>query len=161
MLLYVYKSLIGGAKMTEAKKDESRSTEEMLAEVLRCQKKRLWYMRITSIVIVLFVIILTAALFRIVPRAAELVDQVHTEVKKVDRIIDEDVPESLANINKLVTDTDKMMENVNGVLDENTDAVTDTVKKLNEIDFDSLNDAIKNLNDVVKPLSDFFKGFGR
>ena len=80
-------------------------------------------------------------------------------MKKVDRIIDEDVPESLANINKLVTDTDKMMENVNGVLDENTDAVTDTVKKLNEIDFDSLNDAIKNLNDVVKPLSDFFKGF--
>ncbi|MBQ1729422.1 MAG: hypothetical protein II036_03610, partial [Oscillospiraceae bacterium] len=74
---------------------------------------------------------------------------------------DEDITEGISNINELVEETDKMMENVNGVLDENTDAVTDTVKKLNEIDFDSLNEAIKNLNDVVKPLSDFFKGFGR
>ncbi len=146
--------------MTELSK-ETKTTEGMLSEILRCQKKRLWYMRITCIVVVIFLAILTATLFRIVPRVSELMDQMQTELKKIDRLIDEDITEGISNINELVEETDKMMENVNGVLDENTDAVTDTVKKLNEIDFDSLNEAIKSLNDVVKPLSDFFKGFGR
>jgi hypothetical protein len=41
------------------------------------------------------------------------------------------------------------------MVENNTEAITETVQKLNNVDFETLNNAIKNLNDAIEPLARF------
>ena len=66
---------------------------------------------------------------------------------------------SLAEVDTLIGEAGTLINNTNSMVETNTDAVTDTIQKLNEVDFEGLNSAIQNLNDVVEPLSNFARMF--
>ena len=66
---------------------------------------------------------------------------------------------SLAEVDALIGEAGTLINNTNSMVETNTDAVTDTIQKLNEVDFEGLNSAIQNLNDVVEPLSNFARMF--
>lgn len=53
---------------------------------------------------------------------------------------------------------DSMTESVNGVVTDNTDAVTEALEEINSIDIETLNQAISDLSAVVRPLANFFGG---
>lgn len=131
--------------------NELLNSEDKLSAMLKYQKKQTLHSRITMIAVLLFVVFFVLTVFAVVPRVVSLSEKANdtletaeTELHKVDTALD---------------DVSKLIGSVNNMVDDNTDAIGETVKKLNGIDFDSLNDAIKNLNDVIKPLSDFFKNF--
>ena len=65
----------------------------------------------------------------------------------------------IAEVREIAGNTGTMVENANTVISEagamieqNTGAVTEAVQKLNGVDFEKLNEAIRNLNDAVAPL---------
>lgn len=72
----------------------------------------------------------------------------------------------IAELDGMVADLEEPISNL-GTLVENLDsfatssekAVHQAMDKLNTIDFDTLNSAIKNLSDVVEPLAKFFNVF--
>ena len=64
----------------------------------------------------------------------------------------EDITTDLAN-----TDIQGMMDNVNSLVLASEESITDAVKKIEDIDIDSLNKAIQDLQAVVSPLSKLFK----
>ena len=58
-------------------------------------------------------------------------------------------------------DLGSMVDNVDSLVTSSQNGVEQAMKKLNSIDFDTLNKAIKNLSDVVEPLAKFFNVFNR
>ena len=57
------------------------------------------------------------------------------------------------------TDIDGMINNVNRLVTSSQQDVEDALSKVNAIDFDSLNKAIKDLSDVIAPLAKFVNLF--
>jgi hypothetical protein len=112
---------------------------ELLRQLLAYQKKEARHARVTAWVSFLLALVILAALVLAVPKAVKLVKGVETTLAKVDVMTDA-AEELVANANTMVL--------------KNTDAVTETIRKLNELDFDSLNNAIRNLDDAVRPLAE-------
>ena len=115
-----------------------RNTQDgFMAEFLDCQKKLLRQSRISLIMNIVLALALIAALAVLVPQARAELD--HAEA-------------SLTEIDRLVADTEELVGGANEMIAD-TGAVTEAVQKLNEVDFETLNDAINNLNNAISPLS--------
>ncbi len=56
-------------------------------------------------------------------------------------------------------DFEGMVEDVDTLVNESNDSLNTAMRRLNSIDFETLNKAIKNLNDTVEPLAKFFNRF--
>lgn len=106
-------------------------------------------------------ILIMAVMF--VPKLDTLVTQVSGFVDNAEKVVE--------NLNTISTDLAEldlstMMENMNGLITDVDDLITttregleDTMEKIDKIDFDALNKAIKDLADVIEPLAKFFNGF--
>ena len=56
-------------------------------------------------------------------------------------------------------DFGKVFDNVNSLVDSSSKAVEQTMDKVDQMDIESLNNAISDLNDVVAPMAEFFGRF--
>ena len=119
----------------EPEKNEMEPQGGQWEELLKVQKKVLLHTRITTI----FNILLSLALL------AAVVMTVHWTNEKI-----EHMESSLAAIDRLVEDAGTLVESTNTMVTDNADAVTETVQKLNEVDFEGLNDAIGHLNTAIQ-----------
>ena len=54
-------------------------------------------------------------------------------------------------------DLSQMVENINALVTTSQSGVEEALGKINEIDFETLNQAVEDLSKVVKPLADFAK----
>ncbi len=81
----------------------------------------------------------------------ESVNGMMGEVQSVVNNLDKSTQE-LAAIN-----LDEMLDNVNGLVETSEKSVQDTVKKIDNVDLDSLNKAIKDLSTIIAPLAKLFK----
>ena len=50
-----------------------------------------------------------------------------------------------------------MLDNVNSLVNTSEKSVQDTVKKIDDVDLDSLNKAIKDLSTIISPLAKLFR----
>ena len=124
---------------------QGQSTDELLRQLLAYQKREARNSRITACISVFLALVVLAALALLVPRALKLVEGVENTIAKVD----------------LMTDSaEELVGNANDMILKNTDAVTETVQKLNELDFDSLNNAIHDLENTVRPLAELMRKLG-
>ena len=64
-----------------------------------------------------------------------------------------------ADLADMVEDVDALVANVDGLVATSQEGVEQTIGKLNAIDFDALNKAIKDLSDVIEPIAKFFNTF--
>lgn len=85
----------------------------------------------------------------LMPRVYGLVEQTETVLTNL-----EEVTQELAQ-----TDLAGMVENVDTLATTSQSAVEHATEKLDTIDLDTLNKAIKDLADVVEPLARFFNVF--
>ena len=51
-----------------------------------------------------------------------------------------------------------MVENTNALIEDNAEALTDTVSQFSRIDFEGLNDSIQDLQDIISPIARLFGG---
>ena len=64
-----------------------------------------------------------------------------------------------ADLIGMVENVDALVTNVDGLVSTSQEGVEQTMAKINAIDFDALNDAIKDLSDVIEPIAKFFNTF--
>ena len=144
---------------------EKKTTEELLEEILKYQKRGSRITRIAAFAVIFIVVIFAGALALMIPRAVNLLDHARESLAEIDYLIDEtgdlitNTNNLVENFNDLSDGTTALIDNANKMISDNTDAITETVQKLNDVDFETLNQAIQDFSAVVEPLSKFFKGF--
>lgn len=139
---------------------------ELLKSMEEVNRKQARYLKITA-VLTLIAVVCFAGVFllvydflpqinTVVTQLSDVMTQLPDMVGQMDVVLDnlETVTTELAAV-----DFGGLIEGVNNLVQTGQDGLTDTVEKLETIDFDSLNKTIKDLADVVEPLAKFFKSF--
>ena len=140
------------------------ANEELLAELLSYQKKEVRHARITAVSVVVLVVLLIAALAVLVPKAVALISHVQDSLTEVDTLVADAgvlIRDSTEEINALVGDASVLIANANSMITDNTEAVSETIRKLNEVDIEKLNKAISDLDAAVEPLANLASIFKR
>lgn len=126
---------------------EQERTLELLEDIKKLNQKNLMYQRVSTGLLMVFVVVLLL----MVPSVVSTL-----------RIANE----TLINANVAVVHANEAISQMEGTLDSIQQFVTtsgssmeEAIGKLNAIDIDTLNDAIKDLSDVVQPMADFFGRF--
>lgn len=135
----------------EEKTIEQMDTRELVAELLRCQKKELRHARIATVVSLLLAAALALTLLLVLPRAVTLADHMEESLQQIDTFVD--------SASTFADRANTFVDSANSVVAQNADAVTEAVSKLNGLDFDTLNRAIQDLADTVSPLANLMRRF--
>lgn len=102
------------------------------------------------LVIVIFILTFGGRLNSVLNEAEKAISAITSLTEQLNTIIEEsEITELLKNANNLILESgESMTKSLNGV--------DDALKKVNDIDFKSLNKAIKDLQSVVSPLAKLF-----
>ena len=65
----------------------------------------------------------------------------------------------LQQMQTLLTNVDSLVTNVDTLVTTNQDGLVEAMNKINAIDFEALNKAIRDLSAIVEPLAKFFNVF--
>ena len=148
--------------MSEEFENKSLSIEneenELLKTLLKKQKKQLFYSRITGVAMAVLVAVVIMTLVVIVPKTITTLEHVNTVISQVEGMLG-DVQVSIDNIDNMTAEIAKAAEGINVLVDDNAEVLNEAMTKINDIDFDSLNDAIRDLSSVVQPLARLTKMF--
>ncbi len=121
----------------------------LMESLEKLQKKQLMYSRVSAILILILVIGLLSILptvFKTLNVAQETMVNANT---------------AILNANDTILQAQTTLDEVSGLVTTTQGELIDATAKLNAIDFDSLNGAIKDLGDVVAPMADFFNSFSK
>lgn len=132
--------------------------ESYLEELVKNSRKQLFYDRIktlTALVIAAGVIYCAIIVLPSVMNTVQHANQVMAQVSDTITLADEAI-ESITEMSKSITD---MGDNMDTFITDNAESVGEVMKKMEEVDFESLNKAIKDLGDVVEPFANFFGKF--
>lgn len=134
------------------------SSGELLKELVANSKKQLFYSRIAAFAALAAAAVLIICLIRIVPPVLKTVNQVNDIMVQVSETIElaDTAIENVTQMSLAITD---MGNNMDTFITENAESVEQIMQKLDQIDFEGLNSAIKDLGDVVEPLANFFGRF--
>lgn len=123
-------------------------------------KKMLFYARIRTAVALVVAILLVLCGILIVPKVIGTINQANQIMEQATETISlaNTAIESVTTMSQSITD---MGTNMDTFITDNGESVEAVMTKLEEIDFEGLNTAIKDLGDVVEPLAKFFGKFGK
>ena len=147
--------------------ENSKSTDELLEEILKYQKRSSRITRIAAIAVLFIACVFAVALALIIPKVVNILDNATETLEEVDELIADtgdimdDLNDMTIEVNAVISDAGVLIDNSNSMVEDNTDAITETVQELNQVDFETLNQAINDLSDVVEPLANFFNKFQR
>jgi hypothetical protein len=133
--------------------DNVMSDQESLRRLLESNNKRTFYARITGIAAVIICLVFVVAGCILIPKAAAVLTEAETTIVKAE--------ESLGNIDKLSSELINTSANMNKVLEDNAQGLSDALAEINKIDIETLNKAISDLHDTVEPMAKFFNAFKR
>ena len=130
---------------------ENMTERELLAELLKEQKRSLMSEKVAAIAGVLLCLLLLIAVAALVPRLLGVLRQADQTLSQVQLTVDQ-AQQSLQKIDTLVQNTDSIVV-------ENTGAVAEAMQKLNQVDLESLNSSISSLSTILEPLAAFLGRF--
>lgn len=139
--------------------DHEQKLTELLNEIKKSTDKQVLYSRlqcIFSIVAALCCVILLVAGLKILPELRNASAQAETVLNNLETVTTE-----LAGIDlgSMVENVDGLVQNVDTLVTTSQNGVEQTMKKIDAIDFDTLNKAIDDLSRVIEPIANFFKAF--
>lgn len=132
--------------------------DELLQKLVKYSSKQLFYARLTSLAALVLCVAVVVCLAVVVPKVLETVDSANdilVQVSDTITIVDTTL-ESVTEMSTSITDMGSTMETF---ITDNAETVEAIMTKLEEIDFEGLNDAIEDLGNVVEPLANFFNKF--
>lgn len=130
--------------------NQQNELQLILERLEKNSRRQLFHARLQtlfSIVCALCCGILLLKLLQFIPLLENLIVQAEILLEDLDT-----VTKSLAQL-----DLSLMVENINNLVTTSQTGVEEALEKINEIDFDTLNQAVEDLSKVVKPLADFAK----
>ena len=120
-------------------------------ELLKIAKKQLFFQRISAICMIVIALTVVFAVIKVVPQVEATLTHINNVALKAQ--------DSLVQVDNMTDGLTKASENLNKLVDDNAQDLTDAVKNISEIDFDGLNKAITDLQGAVGPLANFFGRF--
>jgi uncharacterized protein YoxC len=121
------------------------------AEMLTVDKKNLFWQRISAMAVVaMFLVVLVTAL--------TVVPQVLNTLNSINKVA-VDAEAAIGDVEVMVSEITSASKNLNKLVDDNDEKLTEAVTNLSSVDFDGLNAAIKDLQDTVGPMANFFSRF--
>ena len=109
-----------------------------------------------SVIAAICCILLLLAGVKVLPQLQEAVLQAETVLTNLETVTTD---LAQADLIGMVENVDALVTNVDGLVGTSQEGVEQTMAKINAIDFDALNDAIKDLSDVIEPIAKFFNTF--
>lgn len=107
------------------------------------EKQRLMRWAVILIAVLLAVVCIVSLL--VVPRTLRALEHAERTLSGADGLIE--------TADKALATATEVADAANRIMEENADAVSDTMEKINAIDFDALNRAIGDLADIIAPLA--------
>lgn len=98
------------------------------------------------------------ALLILVPSLLKTINQVNGVAAEAEETLAQ-AQDALAGVDEMTDAVTSMSENMDTFVTENAVSIEQVMKKLEAIDFEGLNGAIKDLGDVVEPMAKFFGKF--
>lgn len=132
---------------------------ELLERMEKSNRKQVWYARLQFIFTVVAAICCAVLLLtgiRVLPALQKTAEQAETVLSNLESVTTELAQLDLSD---MVHNMDTLVNNVDGLVSTSQAGVEDAMKKINGIDFDALNAAIKDLSDVIEPIANFFNKF--
>ena len=132
--------------------EDKKDLQELLERLDQSNRQQAKYARwqcIFSVAAAVCCVGLFVLVYHLMPEVRSLTNQMETVLTNLELVTDQ-----LAGM-----DLGSMVRNVDDLVVTTQEGVEQTMKRLNSIDFETLNQAIKNLSDVVQPLAKFFNTF--
>lgn len=151
--------------------DEKKELQELLQRLDRSNRKQAWFAGLQVVFSLIAAICCVVALMTVVgflPKIEATMEQVDAVLANVEQVSDElakaDVAGVMENLEEVSTqmaeaDLAGLVGNVNALVDTSQSGLEETLKKLNTIDLETLNQAIQDLADVVQPIAKLFNRF--
>ena len=139
--------------------DNNQKLMDLLEQMEKANRKQVAYARlqfIFSVVAAICCILLLLAGVKVLPQLQEAALQAETVLTNLESVTTE---LAQADLIGMVENVDALVTNVDGLVGTSQEGVEQTMAKINAIDFDALNDAIKDLSDVIEPIAKFFNTF--
>ena len=141
--------------------EENKETLELLRKIERSSRIQIYsgYVR-TGLMLVCAVCMaaLVVMVFRLMPQINEILAQAQHAFNQVGTVLDylEQTSYQLSQV-----DLQGVVSNVDGLVTTGQQSLEASMEKLNGVDFEALNKAIKDLAAVIEPLAKMTKVFGR
>lgn len=132
---------------------EKMNDHDLLVELVKSQRAHSTSQKVMTGAAVAIFVALAVSLLVLVPKTVRLLVRLNQTVDEAELMI-ADAGESLDQI-------DEMVHNLNVTITDNSKNLTEAVEKMNNIDFQTLNQAINDFSDTVEPLAKFFNQFKR
>ena len=139
--------------------DNNQKLMDLLEQMEKANRKQVAYARlqfIFSVIAAICCILLLLAGVKVLPQLQEAALQAETVLTNLETVTTELAQADLIGMGENV---DALVTNVDGLVGTSQEGVEQTMAKINAIDFDALNDAIKDLSDVIEPIAKFFNTF--
>lgn len=140
--------------------EHSRSEQQLLTELAENSKKQLFFARIYACSAFVIAAAVVICLLIIVPRFLSAVNRANEVMAEASDTITQ-AEEAINSITAMSNAISSMGENFDALITDNAENITAVMEKLDKVDFEGLNSAIKDLGDVVEPLANFFNIFHR
>lgn len=109
--------------------------------------------RILGALLACLVVVFAIFFFTLLPKLSDTIDRLNAVAVNTQQITDELIA---ADLEGTIRSLGATLDSVQDLVDENADSVGETLKKIEELDIDTLNKAIGSLYQVVNPLASLF-----
>ncbi|MBO6241043.1 MAG: hypothetical protein J6O61_09495 [Butyrivibrio sp.] len=140
-----------GVDNKEQNTTENVTSDQVLIEIRDLTKKKLFFQRISTFCVAVMAVCVLVSVLIVIPKVRITLNHINDTAIQAQA--------SLNEANTMISSITKASENLNSLVDENGEGLTNAVKALSEIDFEGLNEAIKDLQDAVGPLASFMSRF--
>jgi len=133
--------------------EENRKQQTLLEKQCRAT-------RTLGVLLVCLVAVVGIALFTLLPKITATLEGFDTTLNELNVVVENTqiITENLkaADIEGTIHSLSDTLDSVNGLVVDSADSLTASLKKLEDLDIDTLNKAIQGLYKVVNPLSSLF-----
>lgn len=123
------------------------------------EKKRLFWTRVTALATVSILVILLVTVAFTSIKVADMQDDFDRMIKLADAM--EGMSDNLASVSEQLEqiDWEGLAVNINLTAEKAQQSMDAALTAIDELDIETLNEAIANLSDVIEPLARFFNTF--
>ena len=139
--------------------EQDQKLLELLQQMEKSNRKQVTCARLQLVFSLIAAVCCVALLLvgiKILPQLQEATAQAETVLQNLETVTTE---LAQADLSGMVENIDALVTNVDGLVGTSQAGVEETMKKINGIDFDALNNAIKDLANVIEPIAKFFNTF--
>ncbi|MCR4903233.1 MAG: hypothetical protein K6A23_10255 [Butyrivibrio sp.] len=145
-------------------KNEESVDSKVLEEIRKACSREAFYSRLTAVFVGGLFLVVAISLVLIVPKAIyalnnanSLIDDTNKLVLETNAAVDE-LSEITGELETMVDSVTSASNNMNKLVEDNAEDLTQAVQNMSEIDFEGLNKAIADLQTAVGPLAKLFGG---